>query len=211
VLSSATASHSAVPRPLAFGASVAGWAAAVLSVLVGMLVGMGWLYFFRDLGWFAAGPRVGESLPLLQLAGFDVQPLVRVVIAWLLAGALVGLVMIRVPPARRLLMVGPVALVVLLVGSQAAYSLTRNVPLSGILFSRDPGPGPLLEAAALALGCYLPRSLVSGDRERVGLRSRPIVSRLRGLGERGLGSREHRDAGQDDGDREYVAQGRPGV
>ena len=58
----------------------------MLGVLVGLLAGYGWLYVLRGLGWLGAGPAVGDALPLLQLAGFDGQPLLRVVVAWLLAG-----------------------------------------------------------------------------------------------------------------------------
>ncbi len=217
MLSTAAASRRAASGPLPFVASVASWSAAFASVVAGLLAGMGWLYLFRDLGWFAAGPRIGQSLPLLQLAGFDVQPLLRVVLAWLLAGALIGLVMLGVPPLRRALVVGAVALVLLLVGSQAAYSLTRNAPLSSVLLSHAPGPGPVLEAAALTLGCYVPRprrtrshEAASGDGQHGGV-SGSFLSRALGLGERGLGSREHRDAGQDDRDRDHVGEHRPSV
>src|SRR5581483_5207854 len=52
-------------------------------VVVALLVGIGWLYVLRGLGWFGFGPRVHDSLPLLQLAGFDAQPLARLAVGWL--------------------------------------------------------------------------------------------------------------------------------
>jgi len=211
VLSTATAPRPPAPRTPARWTAAAGLGGAVVAALAGILAGFGWLYLLRGLGWFAVGPRIGETLPLLQLAGADVQPLLRVAVAWLLAGVLVGAVMVRVPPWRRSLTVGLVALIVLLLAAQAAYSLTRNVPLSSVILSHAPGAGPAIEAALLALGCALPRtrSLSRGERSR--LRGARLPARLAGLGERGLGGGEHGHARQDDGDRHHVGDDDPGV
>src|ERR1700733_4549160 len=95
-------------------AGVAGGTVAfMLAVIVGLLAGYGWLYVLRGTGWFASGPSVGDSLPLLQLAGFDGQPLLRVAVAFVLAGALVGLAAVRVPPLRRGTLAGALGLVLL--------------------------------------------------------------------------------------------------
>lgn len=52
---------------------------------------MGWLYLLRQGGLLDAGPRLSRALPLEQLARGDAQPLARVVMAWLPAGAAGGL------------------------------------------------------------------------------------------------------------------------
>jgi hypothetical protein len=183
--------------------------AAGLIVLAGLLAGTGWLYVFRGLHWFAVGPHVGDSLPLLQLAGFDGQPLVRVAIAWLMAGALVGVALIRVHPLRRSLFAGGLCLVVLLLASQGAYALARNVRLSDILFDRTPGLGPVVEALVFSLGCLLPGSLARP--QRPGARRRSLITLMTGFDDRGLGGGEHRNAAQHDGDRQPVGEHHTGA
>jgi hypothetical protein len=183
--------------------------AAVLIVLAGLLAGTGWLYVFRGLDWFGLGPRVGDSLPLLQLAGFDGQPLLRVVVAWLLAGGLAGVALIRVHPLRRSLFAGGLCLVALLLASQGAYALARNVALSGILFDRSPGLGPVVEALVFSLGCLLPGSLARP--QRPGARRRSLITLMTGFDDRGLGGGEHRNAAQHDGDRQPVGEHHTGA
>jgi hypothetical protein len=176
--------------------------AAVLIVLAGLLAGTGWLYLLRGLHWFGLGPRLGDSLPLLQLAGFDGQPLVRVLIAWLLAGGLAGVALIRVRPLRRSLFAAGLCLFLLLLGSQVSYALARNLKLSDVLWQHDPGVGPVVESLIFALGCWLPRSVAR--RQRSGAWSRSLISLVTGFDDRGLTGREHRHAAEDDGDRQQV-------
>jgi hypothetical protein len=123
-----------------------------LVVVAGLFAGTGWLYLLRSVGWLGLGPRIGDALPLLQLAGYDNQPLVRVLIAWLLAGVLVGAVL-KLSPVSRSLLAGILGLLLLLIASQAAYALTRNLRFTEVLARRTPGLGPFLEALLLALGC----------------------------------------------------------
>lgn len=52
---------------------------------------MGWLYLLRQGNLLDAGPRLSRALPLEQLARGDGQPLARVAVAWLPAGAAAGL------------------------------------------------------------------------------------------------------------------------
>ncbi len=184
--------------------------AGLLVVTVGLLAGYGWLYVLRAAGWFAAGPKVGDSLPLLQLAGFDAQPLSRVVVAWLLAGALAGLALIRAGPGRRAVLAGVLALLLLLLAAQAAYALARNLRLTDVLLSRDPGLGPWLEAVLFGAGCALPRGFVPG-RKRKRVRSVAAVPMLGELRHLGLGGGQHRDAAEHDGDRGQVGEDRDGV
>lgn len=183
--------------------------AFVLAVVIGLLAGDGWLYLLRDAGWLGAGPKVGESLPLLQLAGFDAQPLLRLAVAWLLAGALTGLALVWVRPAPRAVLAGSLALLLLLAGSQAAYALTRNLRFTDILFTRSPGLGPWLEALLFAVGGgSARRSILRGQRSGAGPRG---VRRLVGLRDLGLRGSELRHAGQHDRDRPQMGDDCEGI
>ncbi len=183
-----------------------GVAGSVLIVAAGLLAGTGWLYVLRSLHWLSIGPRVSDALPLLQLAASDGQPLVRVVVAWVLAGALTGVALAEVSPHRRLGLALVVSLVVLLVVSQASYALARNVAFSSTVFSRTPGLGPVLEACAFALGCWLPRTTDRG--QRPGTRRRSLISVISGFDDRGVSGGERRHSGQHDGDRQAVQHAR---
>ena len=179
---------------------------ALLTVVAGLLAGTGWLYLLRGLGWLDVGPRAGDALPLLQLASSDGQPLGRVLVAWVGAGALTGVALSATAPRYRAALALVVALVVLLFAAQASYALTRNLSLSSTLLSHAPGLGPVLEAIAFALGCWLPRRLDDRDPPRSGPRT--LASAIGGADDRGVRGGERRDAGQHDHDREPVGQAR---
>jgi hypothetical protein len=141
-----------------------------LVVVVCSLAGIGLLYGMRGLQLFTIGPPIPDSLPLLQLAGFDAQPLARVIAAWLLAGVALGLILVRRHPRRRSMMIGALALLVLLFASDASFALARNLRLDQVLWNRTPGPGPWLEALLLAAWAALPRT--------IGRLHRPAVARV---------------------------------
>lgn len=180
--------------------------AGLVIMAVGLLAGIGWLYLLRGLHWLGVGPRVGDSLPLLQLANFDGQPLLRVLVAWLLAGALTGVALSKSRPHRRAATALGVGLIVLLLAAQESYALARNVSFSSSVFSHSPGVGPMLEAVAFAVGCWLPRRLDRRDWPGAGRRS--AASAIGGLDDRRLRGGEGGDAEQHDPDREPVHQGR---
>jgi hypothetical protein len=182
-----------VPRPLVAAAAGAGGA---LVVFVSLLSGYGWLYVLRGVGWFATGPRVGDSLPLLQLAAFDGQPLLRVVVAWVLAGLIAGVALMRVRPVRRAGLAGGLSLVLLLVASQAAYALARNLRFSHVIFSRRPGFGPLLEGLLFAAACALPRPIFGSQWAG----RRPLLGGVHRAGNLALRGGQHRNAAEHDGD-----------
>jgi hypothetical protein len=187
-----------------------GAVAALMVVVAGVLAGTGWLYLFRGLGWFGIGPSVADSLPLLQLASFDGQPLVRVLVAWVLAGILVGVALAGVPARKRVPFTLLVGMALLLLASQGSYALARNLGLADVVFSRTPGFGPVLEALAFALGAILPGPLYRRQRSgaRRGSRVRPLVG---GLGDRDLRPGEHRHAAEHDRDRHQVGESRSGA
>lgn len=173
----------------------------MLGVIVAQLSGYGWLYVLRGLHWLAWPPGVSDALPLLQLAGFDVQPLPRVLVAWLLAGLLSGILLLALPPLPRAAGVALLGLISLLLASQAAYALARNLRFDHVLFGHLPGTGSLIEAAALAVGSYLPGGVV-GRRQRTA--GPGGAGRLEALRHLGLGPREHRHATEHDGDPDDV-------
>jgi hypothetical protein len=194
------------PRPLALAA---GGLVALLALVAGLLAGTGWLYAFRGLHWLGVGPRIADSLPLLQLASADAQPLLRVVVAWVLAGALAGVALRELPLTRRVAPALVLGLLVLLPAAQASYALTRNLGFPDVVFSRGPGFGPVLEAMMFALGCALPGTLSGGDAP--GARRRSPVSPVSGLPDRGLRGGQHGHAGEDGADRQQVQQRQTGV
>jgi hypothetical protein len=180
----------------------AGGAVSVIIVVAGLLAATGWLYVLRGLHWLRLGPRVSDALPLLQLASADGQPLVRVIVAWILGGALTGVALAEVAPYRRATLAFVLALAVLLVASQASYALARNVTFSSTVFSRTPGLGPVIEACAFALGCWLPRAADRG--QRPGARRRSLVSVISGFDDRAVSRGERRHGSQHDRDRQPV-------
>jgi hypothetical protein len=152
-----------------------GAALTVVALLLAALAGVGLLYGLRGLHWFAIGPRVPDALPLLQLAGFDGQPLGRVLVGWLLAGAVLGVALIRLRPSRRLLVVAVFGAAILLFASDASFALARNLRLDQVLLNREPPLGPWVECLLLAVGSVLPRPI---SRARVLAIPRPRMTRL---------------------------------
>jgi hypothetical protein len=209
VISVGAVSAASPRRPLA---QVGAAATALLVLVAGLLAGTGWLYVFRGLHWLAIGPRLGDALPLLQLAAADGQPLARVIVAWAIAGAIAGVALVELSASRRAAAGLVVGLVVLLVAAQASSALARNLNFSDLLFSHGPGLGPLVEAMVFAAGCALPRRLHREDRvaSTRGPR-RSLVSLVSGLGDRDLSGGENGNAGEDDGDRHQVRRGRAGA
>ncbi len=134
-------------------------AGAILAVLICSLAGIGLLYTLRSLGWLTAGPQIPDALPLLQLAGFDGQPLARVVAAWFTAGLVLGIALVRVCPPRRMFFAGLLAAALLLSASDASYALTHNLRLGQVLLNHEPGLGAWTEALLLAAACALPRPI----------------------------------------------------
>jgi D-alanyl-D-alanine carboxypeptidase len=144
----------ASPRTALLG--LAGSVLGAAALLVASLAALGLIYQLRQLGLFAVGPRISDSLPLLQLAGFDAQPLARVVAATLAAGLILGWALHRLDRRRRAVLVGVFALLVMLIGSDASYALARNLPFDQVLLDRAPALGPWLEAVLLTAASTVP-------------------------------------------------------
>lgn len=191
--------------PRRVGLAAGGSVAALLAVVAGGLCGAGWLYVLRGAGLFAAGPKIGDALPLLQLAGFDAQPLLRVAVAWLIAGGLTGLALVWLGRPWRVLLAGALVLGLLLLASEASYALARNVRFTAVLQKRGPGAGPWVEAVAFAAGCGL------AGKHRRGVGRPTWAGTLGGRGELSLGGGQDGHAPENDGDRSEVSDDRSGV
>jgi hypothetical protein len=84
---------------------------AVAVAATATAAGVGWLYLLFQWGALGAGPHVTGALPLQQLAGNESQPLLRVVVAWLPAGAAAGAALAGLTRLRWLGRAAVVALV----------------------------------------------------------------------------------------------------
>jgi hypothetical protein len=94
---------------------------------------IGWLYLLRDIGALRLGPDVAGALPLQQLAGGDAQPLLRLALAWIPAGALAARALAAgsaLTRQARVAAVGLVAWVLLvLIGAVSdAAAISASVP-----------------------------------------------------------------------------------
>ena len=137
---------------------VRGTVFACLAVAVCSLIAVGLLYSLRGVQPLATGPSVPDALPLLQLAGFDAQPLSAFLVSGLAAGAVVGAALSRASRSSRFVFVAIVGSLLLILASDASYALARNLRLDEVLLNRAPGIGPWLEGLLLAAGSVaLPR------------------------------------------------------
>jgi hypothetical protein len=85
---------------------------AALPVCVVVVAGgVGWLALLRGVPVLDVGPRVPGSLPLQRLAGGDAQPLLRVLVAWLSAGLVMGAVLASAGRLGRLARAAAVPLI----------------------------------------------------------------------------------------------------
>jgi hypothetical protein len=129
--------------------------ALAATVIVVVLAGTGWLYLLRDSGALSGGPSLAEALPLQRLAGDAAQPLGRIVVAWLPAGLVAGVLLARAGFARRLpraaLVLAAAAALLMLLGG-VSDAITESDPLTAFM-GAQPGRAAIWTAAALlALG-----------------------------------------------------------
>jgi enterochelin esterase-like enzyme len=165
------------PRTMVLG--VGGSLLRLAAIMIGALAALGLLYELRQTRLFAVGPRVPDALPLLQLAGFDAQPLTRLLVATLPAGLVLGWALIGLDRRRRVVLAGVLSLLLLLAGSDASYALTRNLRFGQVLLNRSPGLGAWLEAVVLTLGSALAGPIATNGLPALTLphRSRPAWRR----------------------------------
>jgi len=120
------------------------------------VAGVGWLYLLRDMGALGAGPRVPDALPLQRLAHGDAQPLLRLVAAWLPAGALAGWLLRALTPVVRAALACACVLAFLLVAGAALDALTANEPVTRHLAAQPGRAATWIAAALVAIGSLTP-------------------------------------------------------
>lgn len=124
--------------------------AGVVVVTGSALAGVGWLYLLTKTAATAEGPRLGGALPLQQLAGGASQPVSRIVLAWLPAGALGGAALSALRAGRRpAFAVGGLTGATLLLTGAASDAIANSDPFTSRLAPQLVHPG-LLAAVALA-------------------------------------------------------------
>lgn len=126
-----------------------GVAIAVASVFAGL----GWLYLLFTAGLFGWGPHLGGALPLQQLAGSDDQPIVRLAVAWLPAGAGVGVALARLTSWRYPAVVAAaVAGLVLTLTGAASDAVVNSQALVRHLSAQPGHPGLVVSVLLMAAG-----------------------------------------------------------
>jgi hypothetical protein len=138
---------------------VLGWLLALVVLpLVAVACGLGWLYLMRTHHLLTAGPRVKDALALQQLALGDAQPLLRTVVAWVLAGLAAGALLRAALDTRalRLLPAFAVGSVVLLIAAGAASDALAN----NLRVSSQVGHQLSSQAIAVALAALVPAAAV---------------------------------------------------
>ncbi len=117
-------------------------------------VATGWLYLLRNAGVLDLGPDVRGALPLQQLAGDDGQPLARLLLVWLPAGALgaAALATSRLPPSGRVLAVAGIAAIVLLLAGAVSDAAAISDPVTSHLSAQLTRPGTLVAVGLIAAG-----------------------------------------------------------
>jgi sulfite exporter TauE/SafE len=134
--------------------------AAALGVAIGgTAAGIGWLYLLRDAAALDAGPSVREALPLQRLAGGAAQPLLRLVIAWLPAGLIAGVLLAAAGYRRRAVRAAvmfALTLVLLLALGAMADAVTASERLGDHLTAQPGRAATWLAAALVAAGAAMP-------------------------------------------------------
>jgi hypothetical protein len=128
--------------------------ALLLLPLLAVACGLGWLYLLRSHHLLAAGPAVKGALALQQLALGDAQPLLRTLVAWVLAGLAAG-ALLRLAAGRGatgLLAAFAVGSAVVLVAAGAASDALAN----NLRVSTQVGAQLSSQAIAVALAALVP-------------------------------------------------------
>jgi hypothetical protein len=128
--------------------------AAWLLVVIVVAGATGWLYLLRGAGVLAYGPDVAGALPLQQLDGTDGQPALRLVAAWVPAGALCGVALraAGVGSIARLAGVAVLAGLLLMFIGAVSDAATVSGALSSHLSSQVSRAGTWVAVALMVLG-----------------------------------------------------------
>jgi len=133
-----------------------GWTAVVVAVVAGV----GWLYALRGVGALSVGPGVAGALPLQQLAGDDAQPLLRLGVAWIPAGAIAALALAsgsRLSPTRRTVGVALVGWLLLVLAGAASDAAAVSASVPSHLPEQLARTGTWVAVALMAVGATVIR------------------------------------------------------
>jgi lysylphosphatidylglycerol synthetase-like protein (DUF2156 family) len=131
---------------------------ALAALVVAAPSALGLLYLLRRERAPVAGPLLRGSLPLQQLAGGDAQSLLRVALAFGLAGLAAGVVLALTTTARTLVLAlaaGATAFVLLALTGAASDAIANSYPVAGRLTPQLHHAGLWSETALLAAGTLL--------------------------------------------------------
>lgn len=130
-------------------------AAGALGVALVVVAATGWLYIIRNLGVLAAGPHLGGALPLQQLARTDAQPLLRLAVVWVPAGAVAALLLSRWAglswPAVTAVIAG-VTFALLVLAGAVSDAIAVSEPLRSHLTPQLTRGGTLVAVGLMLLG-----------------------------------------------------------
>jgi hypothetical protein len=135
--------------------SAAGW----LIVAASVFAGVGLTYALRETGAIALGPKVAGALPLQQLAGGDSQPLLRMAVAWMLAGAVAGIALTTLTRSRlvtRIIWAALLAFALLLIAGAAADAIAVTDAIGPHLLPQLSRIGTWVATAFFCAGVVLP-------------------------------------------------------
>jgi hypothetical protein len=149
---------------------VLGWLLALVVLpLVAVACGLGWLYLLRSHHLLASGPKVKGALALQQLALGDAQPLLRTVVAWVIAGLAAGALLRAAMGSRALALLPAFAagsLAWLIAAGAASDALANNLRVSSQV-----GHQLSSEAIAVSLAALVPAAAVGLLAARAALRA----------------------------------------
>jgi hypothetical protein len=132
---------------------------AVLACALIVAGGVGWLNVLGGVPLLDAGPLVPGALPLQRLAGNEAQPLVRVLVAWIGAGLVMGAVLAaagrtgRLKRATAAALTGGVTLVAL---GALQDAITTSEPVLGHVLPQFTREGLWVAVTVLAACALIP-------------------------------------------------------
>lgn len=133
---------------------------AWLAVPVTVIGAIGWLYLLRGVGGLGLGPVVPGALPLQQLAGEDAQPLLRLAVVWIPAGAVAALALAagtRLTRVQRVAGVTGVAWLVLVASGAASDAAAVSATVASHLPAQLTRGGTWVAVGLMAAGSLLVR------------------------------------------------------
>ena len=115
----------------------------------------GWLYTLRNLEALRVGPHVSGALPLQQLARSDDQPLLRLIVVWVPAGALAAALLsrwARMSAPAVLASIVAIAFVLLVLAGAMSDAVAISESVRGHIASQFTRAGTLVAVVLMLVG-----------------------------------------------------------